>query len=396
MEPVYCPNGHPNRPGTRICIVCRALLEPSAPAAPPHKPATDRPSAPPHKTPIDRPAAPPAIPEEDESAVPSAHSPATARRRTWPWLLLLLLLGVLGVIFLRSLLFPITRTTGEAPTPALDTLIAAGDPVEEQGASSGPLPTTMDTPIPASATAPINTPTEPSTPMPTLVATITPLATLTPPATIVGVVITPTFAFGPDANFIQNGDFANDWVNGWSRDVNGDPVGERIEVQPDSETGQNELRLEKSGPGSLQLAQRVVLTFPVEALVFRARVRLAGVATGTDEGRAALILRYEDSQGTPLGASVWVDGTVEETELWGADPLPPDGGSLVAHYLGDGWQAIELALGQELADELPTVDPVAIRQVTVILALLGEESCAPVDCASSLAVSSISLTAESP
>lgn len=398
MEPVYCPNGHPNRPGTRICIVCRALLDPSSPAEPPAKPAGDRPTAPPRKTTIDRLAPPPATAETDESAGPLVRPSTAARRRAWPWLLLLLLLGVLGVIFLRSLLFPVTRTTGEAPTPALDTVIAAGDAVNEQEASSVPSPTAMDTPSPASATAPIHTPTELSTSAPTLVATITPLATLIPPATIVGVVITPTFAFGPDANFIQNGDFANDWVNGWSRDANGDPVGELIEVQPDSETGQNELRLEKSGPGSLQLAQRVVLTFPVEALVFRARVRLAGVATGMDEGRAALIVRYEDSRGTPLGASVWVDGATDETDLWGTEPLPPDGNgaSLAAHYLGDGWQAIELGLGQELADELPTVDPVAIRQVTVILALLGEESCAPVDCATSLAVSNISLTAESP
>ena len=69
---------------------------------------------------------------------------------------------------------------------------------------------------------------------------------------------------------------------------------------------------------------------------------------------------------------------------------------MAAHYLDDGWQAIELALGQELLEELPDVDPVAVRQITVIMALLGEESCAPADCMASLTVTNLSLTAEGP
>lgn len=384
MEPVYCPNGHPNRPGTRICIVCRALLEPSTPVVtPPRKPAPERPPALPRSTPP-----PPPQPAEEEAPAPATQPPPARRSRAWLWLLLLLLVLVApAIVILRSLLFPVSETMGEAPTPVISTEVAsAGN--DRSATAVPPIPAT-DTIVPATATAPMTTPTVPTT----AVATITPLAT------VVGVVITPTFAFGPDANFIQNGDFADDWVNGWTRDTDGEPVGEReiIEVRPEADAaGEDALYLEKTGSGSLQLAQRVVLTFPVEALVFRARVQIDGATSGAAEGRAALVLRYEDSEGTPLGASVWLDGSAEETELWGVEPLPPAGPTLAARYLSDGWQAIELALGRELAEELPDVNPVDVRQITVILALLGDGSCAAADCATSLAVSSLSLTAEAP
>lgn len=383
MEPVYCPNGHPNRPGTRICIVCRALLESSVPEqTPPRKPATERPATPQN-------VAPPS-PRSPEKEVPApATQPLPARRsRAWFWLLLLLFVAALAIVALRFLMFPAIEAGGEAPTPALPAeAVVAGTTaaVGSDNATTPVPPLATNTAVPATTTAPPETPTD----SPTTVSTITPLAT------IVGVVITPTFAFGPDANFIQNGDFADDWVNGWTRSASSRPIAEVIEMRSEADGG-DALHLEKIGPGSLQLAQRVVLTFPAEGLIFRTRVQLNGTSQDAAEGRAALILRYEDSAGTPLGASVWLDGSAGETGLWGVEPLPPAGPTVAAHYLDDGWQAIELALGQELFEELPDVDPVAVRQITVIMALLGEKSCEQADCAASLAVSNLSLTAEEP
>lgn len=382
MEPVYCPNGHPNRPGTRICIVCRALLESSAPVETPRKPAAERPPAPQNVAPP-----PPRSPEEEVPA-PAVQPSPVRRSRAWLWLLLMLLVAALAIVALRSLLFPATEAGGEAPTPALPAeAVVAGTTaaVGSDNATTSVPPLATNTVIPATTTAPPETPTD----SPTTVSTITPLAT------IVGVVITPTFAFGPDANFIQNGDFADDWVNGWTRSASSRPIAEVIEMRSEADGG-DALHLEKTGPDSLQLAQRVVLTFPAEGLVFRTRVQMTGTTQDAAEGRAALVLRYEDSAGTPLGASVWLDGSADETGLWGVEPLPAAGPTLAVHYLDDGWQAIELALGQELLEELPDVDPVAVRQITVIMALLGEESCAPADCMASLTVTNLSLTAEGP
>ncbi len=375
MEPVYCPNGHPNRPGTRLCAVCLALLEPSVPAAPPPKSAPRSTPPPPRQ--------PPPIQPEPPPPAPAAPAP---RRRVWPWLVGCLLLLVLGVVGVILLLFPLARFVAPAATTEI-TVEAVGivDPTAVEPTAAVTLtapPAVTDAPAVASDTPPATTP-------PTAVATITPLVTL------VGVVITPTFAFGPDDNFIQNGDFADDWVNGWTRDGEGGAGTVEVRPLPDA-PDDSALHMEQSGAGISHLAQRVVLTFPVENLVFRARVRLDGTAGGAGQGRSALILRYEDAAGAPLGASLWLDDSTAATTLWGTGPLPAAGAPVITRALADGWQAVELALGPELVDELPDVDPVAVRQITISLALLGEDDCDPADCAATLEASQLSLTAEIP
>ncbi|WP_157913180.1 hypothetical protein [Candidatus Promineifilum breve] len=386
MEPVYCPNGHPNRPGTRICAICLALLEPSAPAAPPSKSAP-RPTAPPPRPSVSPPPASPqpAPPRPVEPiAQPGPPPPAAPapRRRVWPWLVGCLLLLALGVAAVFLLVLPLARLSTSTTSATLPTAAVTAEAVE---------PTAVEPTAAATLTTPPDTATSPAgetaTDEPTIVATITPLATL------VGVVITPTFAFGPDDNFIQNGDFDDDWVNGWTREGGEDSPG-TVEVRPLTDAPDDSaLHMAQSGAGVLHLAQRVVLAFPVESLVFRARVRLDGAAGG---GRSALILRYEDADGAPLGASVWHDDSAAATALWGRGPLPDEDAPVVARALDDGWQAVELALGAELADALPDVDPVAVRQITISLALLGEDGCAPTACATTLEASQLSLTAEMP
>lgn len=381
MEPVYCPNGHPNRPGTRLCAVCLALLEPSAPAAPPSKSAPREPLPPPPSVAPRRPS-PPDRPIQPPPPDPAAAAP---RRRVWPWLLLgCLLLPVLAIAALILLVLPQARDVALVPTPAITAeAVSVIIPTAAQPTAAATLA------APAGAAAELAG-TLPSTESPTAVATITPLATL------VGVVITPTFAFGPDDNFIQNGDFADDWINGWTRE--GGEVGAgTVEVRPLPDAPDDSaLHLEASGPGILHLAQRVVLAFPVESVVFRARVRLAGTVGAAGQGRSALILRYEDADGAPLGASIWLDDAAETTTLWGTGPLPASGSPVVTRVLAGGWQAVELALGPELADGLSDVDPQSVRQITISMALLGEEACAPAACVATLDASQLSLTAELP
>jgi hypothetical protein len=146
----------------------------------------------------------------------------------------------------------------------------------------------------------------------------------------------------------------------------------------------------------LRLAQRVVLTFPVEGLVFRGQFRLAGVSGSGEEGRSAIILRYEDANGDAIGASVWLDGAADSTELWGTAPLPPFGPTMSARFVDEAWQSVEVRLGQEFADELPDVSMEEVRQITIFLALLGSESCSPTDCGATLEAAELSLTAEGP
>lgn len=380
MEPVYCQNGHPNRPGTRICYVCRELIPPSTTTT-----TTSAAGARPAPPQISRPPQPAAESPAIDSVSPAGKTTSSKPSRAWMWLLALLLLGPLAVAAVWATFFPVTRTVtvGEEPT-----VVVEPAPVVDAAPSSTPPPADTAVPTGTASPAPTGTATL-ETSSPTLVSTITPIST------IVGVVITPTFAFGRDANFIQNGDFSGDWANGWTRETRGS--GGLIDLEPSAEDPDVPvLRLSKTGPGMGRLAQRVVLTFPAEGLVFRGRIQLAGSVDGTSEGRSALILRYEDANGEPLGASVWLDGTTESTDLWGTDPLPPLGPAVSTRFIGDDWQSLELWLDQEFDEALDDVDPVAVRQITIILVALGSEECAAAGCETILQASELSLTAEAP
>lgn len=395
MEPVYCKNGHPNRPGTRICAVCRELMPlpadstKSAPADPPKpKVASAPPPRPPAASP---PAPPPLMPVSDEPTQPDEPVVVAApakRGRPWIWLLLLLGFGALCIVAVWTVFLPGMRARGELSTVpataiAATTPIVVVEPTEKPDPATAAAPTAMaSTTTPRATTAVVEV-------SPTTVATITPLPT------IIGVIITPTFAFGRDVNFIQNGDFVDNWANGWTSESNGNG-GEIDMTVADGDHEVPAVRLENTGSGMVSLAQRVVMAFPAEGLVFRGRLRLAGTAGGANEGRSALILRYEDVNGEPLGASIWLDGASDSTALWGADPLPQLEDTVNVHIVDEDWQDVELWLGREFDDALPGIDPVAVRQITIMLAVLGGNGCPAAGCRASLEAAGLSLTAEAP
>lgn len=395
MEPVYCPNGHPNRPGTRLCIVCRALISappPAAAAEPAPRPAAPRPAVPP---PAAAPIAPP--PAAPTDVPPKAAPPAKPPSRRWGfWLLLLIpLLALAAIALIWPLFFPEGSRGTSATMPS--TIVADAPAVLITPPTAAPAPTdapatapdATETAAPSATNAPAGTETPDGTETPTAVPTITPLAT------VIGVVITPTFAFGRDTNFIQNGDFADDWANGWTLE----PLGDEgvVDVRPDPNDAANQIvHLSRTGSGMTRIGQRVVLTFPVEGLVFRAGFRLTGEIDGAAEGRSALILRYVDAAGEPLGASVWLDGTTGSTDLWGEEPLPELGPNVAVHLVDDDWQELELRLEQEFDRELSGIDPIDVRQITIFLAALGSDACAPAGCEATVEVANLSLTAEAP
>ncbi len=385
MEPVYCPNGHPNRPGTRICIVCRELIAPSSPAPTRPLPPT-KPEAPPARVAAPPPAQSPAPTTLFEpSADGTANAAPPGRRRWWPWLLLLLLIAAASAAILLALNYPARPTLTQSPTQPATSVPAVVATTVADTATTLPPPTAS----PAATSTASPTATGPTaTKPPTAVSTITPLPT------IMGVIITPTLAFGPEVNFIQNGDFADDWANGWTLESRGEAA--EAETGPATdEPGTQSLHLARSGPGMSRLGQRVVLTFPVEGLVFRGRFRLAGTA-GNDEGRAFILLRYEDANGVPVGATIWLDGSAASTDLWGDTPLPEPGFAVSEYSAREGWQDVELPLIREFAGDLSDVDMESVRQITVLLGVIGGESCPASGCEAMLEVAELSLTAEMP
>jgi hypothetical protein len=362
-----CPNGQPNRPGTRNCVVCLALIAP-AEIAPPPEPAAVRAGRPRRRRP----------------------------RKLWLLLSGLLLLGLVSV---AAFLYFYPRSGGGdyLATAAVVTLPAA-------------LPASVGgTPALAAVTAIPLSPTPPAAaavsipPLPAVSPTFdpdaspTPVATITPLSTTTGNRNPPTAAPGatplPGLNLLQNGDFRDDWINGWERATSGLNGATVVETRllagaPPQPT----LYMGKSGPGALLVQQHVVLTGPAADLAFQARVRLAGMAAGM-EGRAALVLLYENAAGEPLGASVWLDGSRDASALWG-DALPASGPTTVARYLGSGWQTIAVDLRREFSDWLPGIDPEAVRRVTVQLTLGGSSACPPEACSAELNAAELSLATE--
>lgn len=372
-EPVLCPNGHPNRPGTRICAVCRALIPPAAPATPP----AAEPAAEPAPTPPDR------------------GQRGGGKGDSWLVALLLLLLGLTAATLVLTFLYfsPLRRGPAYLATAAVVTM-PAGESGVAAAATATPPP--AEPTAPPSATPPPATPTAGSGTPPTLVAT--PVATITPLSTIVGVVLTPTLATTTDAalalNLIQNGDFGQDWVNGWERTTDGLNGTQVVEVRQSSgDPPRPLLAMSKTGAGALRVVQHVVLNGPAADLVFRGQLRLAGeTAASGSEGRAALLLLYEDADGQPLGASVWLDGSATNSALWGGQ-LPPFGPTTAPRIQPATWQTVEVDLGREFIDRLPAIDPAAVRRVTIVLALLAGDGCPPDGCAAELEAAALSLTA---
>lgn len=392
MEPVLCPNGHPNRPGTRICAVCWALI-PAAGSQPPAADSRPQPAAGQRPPASDR----RETADDKRRTAVTGKPPADSGRRSsagcWLLALLALLFAAVVVMAVYILLFPARRGPDYLATAAVITLPGVVTATEVGLAAVSPSAPDLSStvPPPASPTPP------PTTGLPTPVATITPLGT------IVGVVLTPTAALpagqtlatGP--NLIQNGDFGDDWVNGWERQaegLNGTQVVELGTLALDPPLPS--LRVAKSGAGALRVVQHVVLTGAASELAFRGRIRLAGtVAPSGDEGRAALILLYEDAGGQPLGASVWLDGSATASHLWGG-PLPPFAPTTAPRIVEAGWQLVEISLAREFTDRLPDVDAAAVRRITLVLAVLGSDTCPPDACPAALDAADFSLSASAP
>ena len=98
----------------------------------------------------------------------------------------------------------------------------------------------------------------------------------------------------------------------------------------------------------------------------------------------------------PVGATIWLDGSAASTDLWGDAPLPESGSAISEHSGRDGWQDVELPLIQEFTGALSDVDMESVRQVTVLLGVIGGESCPASGCEAMLEVAELSLTAEMP
>ena len=350
-----------------MCAVCRALIPPSRPAARP-------------------PADPPAPSAKPAGSTESSPAPRRAGIGCGLPALLLLLLVAAGLAVL-ALRYPVRRANYLA-TAAVVTLPA--------GAAVGALPTataTVTPPPPPPTASPPPAPTADPNASPTSVATITPLAT------IVGIVLAPTAdpagaAVAPGVNLIQNGDFAQEWANGWERTTEGLNGVQVVETRPPSgEPPRPTLYMSKSGAGALRVVQHVALSGAAADLVFRGQLRLSGELSGTaDEGRAALLLLYENANGQTLGVSAWLDGRTDGSGLWGT-LLPTFGPTTAPRFQPAGWQTIEIDLGHEFTDRLPDIDPAAVRRVTVVLALLGSPGCAPDACPAELEAAALSLTA---
>ncbi len=348
-----CPNGHVNRPGTRICAVCRALIPP-APA-----PVASAPAA--------APPADPAVPRPSHAAY---------------WALGLVLLALALAVAAFAVFYPIRRRAAYLATAAVATLPAGA-------ANTGRPPTATAGPPTATPPAPTAATGDAAAGLPTPVATITPLST------IVGIVLTPTLATTPAAplgpNLIQNGDFRADWVDGWERTAEGVTGVQAVEARLlPGEPPLPSLAMNKSGAGRVALSQSITLAQPPDGLIFRAQLRLSGVVDGANEGRSALLLRYEDAGGQLLGASIWLDGSATTSALWGA-ALPPFGPGVAPRIQAAEWQTIEIALAHELTDRLPDVDPAAVRRITIVLLLAGTDGCPPNACAAELNAAGLSL-----
>ena len=359
-EPVLCPNGHANRPGTRICAVCRALIPPAAAAPPPRPPA----------------------------APTAAGRPIAARddARLLALLMLLLALTAATIVLAFLFFFPIRHGPDYLATAAVVTLPAGESGVVAAATATPPPPATAAPPL---STSPAALAADPNAPP-------TPVATITPLSTVVGVILAPTAVAMPatEVNLIQNGDFSQDWVNGWERTTDGLNGAQVVEVrQASGDPPRLLLAMSKTGAGALRVVQNVVLNGPATDLVFRGQLRLAGAPPAAgNEGRAALLLLYENEAGEALGASVWLDGSATASSLWGSH-LPPFGPTTAPRIQAAEWQTVEIALAREFVDRLPAIDPAAVRRVTIVLVLAGSDGCPPDACAAELGAAALALTA---
>jgi len=288
-------------------------------------------------------------------AAASSSTTLSARRKRWLWVA-----GV-GIAVLVLLVTAVTILLW----PGKD---------EETAVATTP-PTTISVAI-----APETTPIPPTElPAPTETTTSSPTATIEKVAEIVN---TPLPAPELVNNMLINGRFDQNWDVGWQRTIgtnaNGLQRTEVIKMEAGS-TGKG-LHLEHSGADSLYLEQ----TVPVDPanLYFNAEVNLSGsINEATNaEGIGALMLVYRDINQQPLGYSIWVNGSQRGSQLFGIPPLPPMGNNVSWRWLSEGWQKIGIDVRQEILNSLPTINPDAVNNITVMLLTTGSETCLPESC----------------
>lgn len=407
MKMVNCPNGHPNEPGNSYCSTCLAPLNPEQPGQTAAKGSSSTTSRkvtatperpPPLPRPKRRPEPGPSAPTDLPAAAEAEQVKAAPAKRSSLWVLLLALLALAGLAGCALLaVWLVIPTSRETEDTVQSQVIIQPTATDEE--------TTIETP---EATVPVIV-LETTEPEPSPFPTITALPAS--PTPIIGVIVMPseeaisatpgsTDSIEGSLNLLQNGDFNDDWANGWTSETvttNGTQVIEELPASFDV-PGQV-LSMGRTGGGNTVLSQRVIVGNQATDAVFRAKVRQSGTVSGANgpEGRSALILVYESENGTPQGASVWLDGAAGETGLWASSPLAELGPNLMARYAeGNDWYDIEVPLKSEFMEALPDIDPGEISQITVMLLLIGSDDCSPAGCLSTLEVADLQLTVPAP
>lgn len=182
----------------------------------------------------------------------------------------------------------------------------------------------------------------------------------------------------PAGNLLTNGDFAQAWTVGWTRQIGNLEKGENaVEVVHHPGAGRV-VHLRHVGESHMALYQVV----PVEGvdLLFEASFQMKaweGPIWGfSGTGTAAVRLIYEDRDGKRLGETnilKTVKNLFADTPLLGV-PQPPRSGSREHQiYVDERWyDGFRLNVAQEIRDYLPGVNPDQVARIAVALMVAGD------------------------
>jgi len=164
------------------------------------------------------------------------------------------------------------------------------------------------------------------------------------------------------ANLLVNGDFEQPLETGWAQESSG-PVGESRFERTDTMGQPNPgyaARVWRYLANYASLSQTVEV--PSANLAFRldGRLRIGG-GSSTCWPVAAVILRYRDAAGTSLGNTrIYLH---DQYANW----VNSDTQHLIDITTPDVWTEYALDVRQEIADNLPGINPDNVRQITVQL-----------------------------
>lgn len=167
------------------------------------------------------------------------------------------------------------------------------------------------------------------------------------------------FSVGLGQQLLVNGDFELPLTTGWvhSDSGYGTHTSDRsVNYQPDPDY--EAMSYQYDNPGWCRLGQTVDVPSPVLALSFWASFEQGG-GTSTCWPAACFSVRYLDGSGTPLGETRYVYSTY-------ADWVPSATFSII-RITNPAWSEYDLDIAQELADNLPGVNPGDVAKVEVAL-----------------------------